>query len=146
MTVLLAILALLAVGVGCGLGAVARWGIHEGFSKLVSSRGSSSILVEVVPWPTVIANVLACFVLGIVVTRIGAEPTGSLRYLFLLLGAGLCGGMSTLAGAARDVVQLARRGTPVLAVGYLLVTVAVGMGALWVGVLVTQGTGATGGA
>jgi CrcB protein len=146
MNVLLVLLALLVVGVGCGIGAAARWAIREGFAHLVARRESSSILIEVVPWPTMVANVVACFLLGIVVTRIGAEPTGAVRYLFLLLGAGLCGGLSTLAGAALDVVQLVRRGTPVLAVGYLLVTVAVGMAALWLGVLLTQGMSAAGGA
>lgn len=144
MTFLLGLLSVLAVGAGCGIGAAARWAVRVGFSRAIERRENSSIVLEVVPWPTMIANVAACFLLGIVVTRIGAEPTGGLRYLFLLLGAGVCGGLSTLAGAALDAVQLARSGTPVIAVGYLLVTTALGMAALWVGVLLTQGTGSAG--
>ncbi|MCG7310039.1 CrcB family protein [Brachybacterium sp. ACRRE] len=144
MTILLGILSVLVVGAGCGIGAAARWAVRESFSRALDRRESPSILLEVVPWPTMIANVVACFLLGIVVTRIGAEPTGGVRYLFLLLGAGVCGGLSTLAGAALDAVQLARRGTPVISVGYLLVTAALGMAALWLGVLVTQGMGSAG--
>lgn len=133
-----ALLYVSVVAVGGALGATARWGIAEFWSRRVQTRGTSSILLEVVPWPTMIANAVACFLLGIVVTQIGAATEGTAYVLFLLLAIGTCGGMSTLAFLAMDVIDLRRRGTPVIAVGYLLTSVGASLAFLWLGLVAAR--------
>lgn len=129
---------LLAVGVGGAAGSVLRWAIKEAWLRRLARRGATSIAAELIPWPTIFANILACFLLGIIVTEFGAATEGSARALFLLLSAGFCGGLSTLSTAAMDVVSLVRRGAPVIAAGYLMVSVGIGMAALWSGLMTAQ--------
>ena len=69
------------------------------------------------------------------VARFGAA-TGVGSYLYLLLATGICGGLSVLSTAAMDVMQLVRRGTASIALGYLLLSVGLSMALLWLGLVV----------
>lgn len=129
---------LLAVAVGGAAGSTARWGLKELWGAHLDRRERPGIAAELIPWPTLVANVLACYALGIIVTQLGSATGGFPRLAFLALSAGFCGGLSTLSTAAMDVVQLSRKGLPVIAVGYLLVSVGVGMVALWLGLATAQ--------
>lgn len=133
------VLGLLAVALGGAGGAVARWGIAEVMQRRSARQrqgGSArpATGLEIVPWPTFVANVLACFLLGILVMRLGAVA-GVLQNIYLLLGVGLCGAMSTVSAAALDVVTLVRRGAIVLALAYVLLTMGMSMAALWLGLV-----------
>lgn len=133
--VLAVLLGTVVVGVGSGLGALARWGLQEGGRYLDARRGAPRGEDRVGPWATFTANVLASFLLGMVVTQFGAAG-GALEFVFLLLSAGLCGGLSTLSTAAQDVVDMVRRGTTAISLGYLLLSIGVCMAALWLGVVI----------
>src|SRR5699024_9410736 len=89
------------------------------------------------PAATFLANILACFLLGLVVARIGsAGGAGELTYLALSVG--FCGGLSTLSTAAFDIVDLVRRRTFSLALAYLLLSIGVGMAARWPGLCIAS--------
>lgn len=132
---MLILIGALLVGAGCGLGSVARWGLLEGGKYLAARRGEGVREERVRPWATFTANLIACFLLGAIVVRLGSA-TGSGELVYLLLAAGFCGGLSTLATAALDVVDLVRQGTGSISLGYLLLSAGGGMAALWLGLMV----------
>ena len=47
----------------------------------------------IIPWGTLTANVIACFVLGVVLTRGMSSPNH--QAVYLLVAVGFCGGLST---------------------------------------------------
>ncbi|MEJ6544454.1 CrcB family protein [Brachybacterium paraconglomeratum] len=136
MTALQLVLSLAVVCVGGGLGAVARWGVQTAGTRMIAARGIENG-EGLVPWLTFLVNVAACFLLGIVVARLGSA-TGAGGVFYVLLGGGFCGGLSTLSTAAHDIVVLARRGAYSIALAYLMLSVGTGMGALWVGLVIAS--------
>ena len=104
------LLAAFLVGLGGGAGSLLRWGLRVVGRRFGVARGGKALGDEIQPWTTVAANSLACFLMGVVVARLGSA-TGSGELLYLLLAAGFCGGLSTLSTAALDIVELVRRGT-----------------------------------
>lgn len=131
------LLAMLLVGVGGGVGSVARWGVRAFALRVIAVRGKEHLSGEVRPGATLLANILACFLLGVVVARFGSGG-GSVEYVYLMLAVGFCGGLSTLSTAALDVVELVRRRTFSLALAYLLLSAGTGMAALWLGLVLVS--------
>lgn len=130
------LLAALLVGIGGGAGSVARWGLRELGARLAAARAAGwAELIR--PWTTVLANLLACFLLGIVVARLGSSG-GTGEVFYLTLSVGFCGGLSTLSTAALDLVDLVRRRTFSLALAYLLLSIGSGMAALWLGLVLAS--------
>lgn len=77
------------------------------------------------PVGTLVANVAAAFVLGLV-HDVG---DGTLT----VVGAGLLGSFSTFSTVVREAVDTADR-RPWVAAAYLVVTVTLGVGAAWIGI------------
>lgn len=132
----LVVLTFVLVGLGGGLGALARWGVQKAGAHLISTHGVEHG-EKLTPWLTFLVNVAACFVLGVVVARLGSA-TGTGGVIYTLLGAGFCGGLSTLSTAAADIVEIVRRGAYSIALAYLMLSVGAGMGALWVGLVIAS--------
>lgn len=130
------LLVVLLVALGGGAGSALRWGIGEAWVSRLDRDRSGTAGKRDMPWPVFGANVLACFLLGIIAVEFGSATAGAGRFAFLLLATGFCGGLSTLSTAALDTVQLMRRGTGVLATSYVLLTVGASMAALWLGVVI----------
>ncbi|MBB5830463.1 fluoride efflux transporter FluC [Brachybacterium aquaticum] len=128
------LLGALVIGIGGGLGAVSRWGVQTLGVRVAAGRGLERD-ERVKPWMTFLVNVIACFLLGVVVARLGSA-TGPGGYFYAALGAGFCGGLSTLSTAAHDIVDMVRRGEYSIALAYLMLSAGVGMGALWVGLVI----------
>lgn len=130
------LLAALLVGIGSGLGSVARWGLSELASAAAAARTAGDG-DRARPWSTFGANLLACFLIGILVARFGSA-TGTGGFVYLLLAVGFCGGLSTLSTAAFDIVELVRRTTFSLSLAYLLLSIGGGMAALWLGLVIAS--------
>ncbi|MGC4175578.1 fluoride efflux transporter FluC [Demequina sp.] len=109
--------------VACGVGAAARYALG-----LARREGSF-------PWPTVAANVVGSAVLG---AAAGAVATGAPEWVLVVGGAGLAGGLSTFSSLALDAVTLWGTARRWGAVAYLGATFALGIGAAWLGWLVTS--------
>lgn len=137
MSSMMLFLAVLLVAVGGAVGSVGRWAIAAYGPRLVQRRWPRQSRERILPWMTFTANVLACLLLGVFVARLGSA-TGGVEVVYLLLSAGVCGGLSTLSTAALDVVDLVRRGTTAIALGYMMLTVGVSMTALWLGVVIAS--------
>ena len=130
------LLAALLVGIAGGLGTVARWGLGElGVRVMVAREAEAPERIR--PWTTFGANVIACFLLGLVVARFGAA-TGPRELINLMLAVGFCGGLSTLSTAAFDIVELVRRTTFSLSLAYLLLSAGGGMASLWLGLVIAS--------
>ncbi|WP_405787864.1 fluoride efflux transporter FluC [Streptomyces sp. NBC_01367] len=83
------------------------------------------------PWGTFVVNAVACLVLGALA---GAALAGSASSrLQLLLGAGLCGALSTYSTFSYETLRLAERGRGFLAAAHVGMSVLVGLGAVHLG-------------
>jgi CrcB protein len=104
--------------IACGVGAAARY-------ALSLARGPHQL-----PWPTFAANIIGTIVLG---AAAAAVDGGAPDWVLLVLGAGLAGGLTTFSTLALDAVTLWGAGRRSIAVGYLLATAVVGIGAAALG-------------
>lgn len=90
------------------------------------------------PLGTLIVNVAGSFVLGFVMAlslergAIGAETR-------LWLGAGFCGGFTTMSTFAYETMALTRQGDWTFAIGNLVATLVACLGAVWAGQIVGRG-------
>lgn len=115
-------LVFLLTAFGGGLGAVLRFAVDTGVTRLAGGR---------FPWGILVVNTTGSFLLGMLT---GAAPP---QELLFVLGAGVLGGYTTFSTAMVDTVRLgARRAFGrafANAAGTLLVTVVAAAGGLLVG-------------
>ncbi len=103
---------LLAVFLGGAAGAVARVALAQGWPPEPGAW----------PWATFAANVAGAGLLGAVEAR--TAPSGPLRGL---LGAGLCGALTTFSALQVELVILLDAGRAALAAGYAAASLAAGL-------------------
>lgn len=121
---------LLLVGLGGGLGAVARYMMgHAVFRLWPMTFPLGTLLINVVG--AVLMGVFA----GIVSQRTGPEAE-SLRHF---VAVGLLGGFTTFSTFSLETVALVERGALAEAGGYVLLSVVVCLVGLYLGLLVTRG-------
>jgi fluoride exporter len=108
---------LLLVFVGGGLGSVGRYGL----SVLLRPYALRF------PWATLVANVLACWVLGMVLAQVSAGRWSEAQRL--LLATGFCGGLSTFSTFAAESTQA----SPALLLANVLLHLVLCFGAMWLG-------------
>ena len=120
---------LLWVFLGGGLGAAARYGIARLLPT--SDLGAGGF-----PWATLLANLLACALLGVALAYVlrGQLP----RSGELLLVTGFCGGFSTFSTFAAELLLLLQSGNPVSALLYLVVSLLVGVGTVAIALLLLR--------
>jgi CrcB protein len=78
------------------------------------------------PWSTFLLNVAGSLALGVLVARVWPIAPAWLRYG---LGTGLLGSFTTFSALAASVVTLTASGDGFLALGYLIASLAIGIGA-----------------
>lgn len=111
----------LLVFLGGGLGSVCRYAIAHLMSGMKLQF----------PWATILANVLACFVLGALVALSMKNKVSDGLFFFLMIG--FCGGFSTFSTFTNETFQLfetAEYGRAFLNVG---VSLLVCLGSLFLG-------------
>lgn len=126
-----AVLSVLMIALGGALGALIRWGL-----ALAGRLARSDDDAVHVPWTTFVANMLACLLLGMVAVTYSGAPGDGRQLAFLLLGTGVAGTASTMSAFALESLELVRRGAPVIALGYSLLSIGGGMIALWIGLVI----------
>jgi CrcB protein len=115
----------LLVVVGAVVGAPLRYLTD----RLVQSRHDS-----VFPWGTLVVNVVGCLVLG-ALSGSGVASTGP---LYVLLGTGFCGALTTYSTFSYETVRLAQERAYFYAVTNVLVSVTAGLGAALIGYTVVS--------
>ena len=99
------------VAVGGAAGAVARWALL------------AAITPPQCPWPTRLVNLVGCGLLGILMGSRARPST------LLLVGTGLCGGLTTFSTFAVEVANLLRHDDGALGLAYLAASVVGGLAA-----------------
>jgi fluoride exporter len=112
---------LLLVGVGGGIGAVARFQLGD----WVGSQSPDARF----PFGTFVVNVLGCLVAGALAGLAARSPFCEDARQFLFVG--LIGGFTTFSAFGLETVALLRRGETTVAELYVGFSVLVGIFALW---------------
>ncbi|MFH0517941.1 fluoride efflux transporter FluC [Streptomyces sp. M41] len=99
--------------------------------RAVRSRHDS-----VFPWGTFVANVGGSLILGLLTGAVAAGVAGS--HLQLLLGAGLCGALTTYSTFSHETLRLAEAGAGRYALANAVGSVITGLGAAFLGVSVAH--------
>lgn len=118
---------LAVVGVGGGLGAIARYGVGQLWPTHPAGF----------PWATFAVNVLGCFLIGVLMVLI-SEVWPAHRLARPFLGVGVLGGFTTFSTYAMDTLGLLRPGTAGLAFAYLAGTLIAALLAVVAGVWATR--------
>jgi CrcB protein len=121
---------LLLVFLGGGLGSMLRYGIKL-MQNHLALNPLSTLGQTVFPWPTMVANVLGCLLIGIFYSVSGRTSMSPEMRLFLTTG--LCGGFTTFSTFSNESIDLLRTGHAGLFAAYILLTLLLGLGAVLLG-------------
>ena len=112
----------LLVGAGGFLGASLRYAVSLGML-----RWSGTF-----PWATLTINVVGCLLIGLAMPAVEGRPGW-----LLFLVPGILGGFTTFSAFGHESWKLVQNGTPVLAGVYVAASVTIGLGAVWLGRLMS---------
>ena len=119
---------LLAVALGGVLGSLARWGVDEA----MPATGPDDW-----PWATLTVNLVGALALGALLAS--GLLLGRPSWWRPLLVTGVLGGFTTFSALALETGVMLDAGRPVAAIGYVVITVVVGLAAVHLGrVLVSR--------
>lgn len=124
------LLAYLVIAVGSMLGGLARYGC----GLLAAAWWGAAF-----PWGTLFINILGSLVIGGFATLTGPDGriyVGPLGRQFVMVG--LCGGYTTFSSFSLETLQLLQRGETFAAVGYILLSLVLGLFAVWLGHALAQ--------
>ncbi len=119
----------LLVFLGGGLGSMCRYGLGL-FAKTYLKWGSF-------PVGTFLANLLGCFVIGVVVAWLGRQQQLN-SYWYLLFATGFCGGFTTFSSFAFENQSLWKSGDYTVFLLYFLGTCFLGILAVVLGLAVVR--------
>lgn len=119
----------LLVFLGGGLGSLARYGLVRVMPPAELADGE-------IPWFTLVANILACIVLGVGLGLLSKDQLS--KPLQLLLLTGFCGGFSTFSTFAAELLLLGEEGHLGTALIYVTLSLLGGVAALWLALLVAR--------
>lgn len=112
----------LAVFVGGGAGAVARFAVGRAIEPLLLGVGF--------PWHTFAINVAGSALLGVLVALCRDRPT-----MLLFLGTGVCGGFTTFSTFSVETVRLLEDHRPDLALLYVVGSVVAAVGSAYLAMM-----------
>lgn len=114
------------VALGGALGASARYGVDRWIER--TSR-------SVFPWSTFTINVTGCFVIGLV-TAVLVERQHLPAWIRVGLVVGVIGGYTTFSTFAQEALELGEVHHVLLALLYVVASIALGIAAVYAGMLV----------
>ena len=120
----------LLVALGGAFGAIARYGVSLAAVQL----GATSF-----PWGTWVANLIGCFLIGLIVPFVATPQTETAR---LLVVTGFLGAFTTFSTYSVDTFSLWMAGRPGLALANALGSVVFGLVCVALGVYVARWAGA----
>jgi len=106
---------IIAIFIGSGLGGVCRWALGTWLN------GQH-------PYGTLAANVLGCFLLGLLSKHVPANDQ-----VKLLLTTGFCGGFTTFSTFINEDLSMMRGGQLAIAIIYMVASITLGILGAWAG-------------
>ncbi|RSN07240.1 fluoride efflux transporter CrcB [Streptomyces sp. WAC 01325] len=104
--------------------------------RYLTDRAVQSRHDSVFPWGTFLVNASGCLILGLLT---GAAASGAASsHLQLLLGTGLCGALTTYSTFSYETLRLTETGAGLYALGNVMGSVVVGLGAAFLGVSLAE--------
>ncbi|NNN14964.1 MAG: CrcB family protein [Acidimicrobiaceae bacterium] len=85
------------------------------------------------PTATFMINIFGAFILGVVVTISGRYEPSREPMIRAFAGTGICGGFTTFSTACLESFNLIRTGDVLLGIGYILMTITIGLAAVYAG-------------
>ncbi|OAV43024.1 fluoride efflux transporter CrcB [Lewinella sp. 4G2] len=116
----------LLVFLGGGLGSLCRYAISRLLPLAELAEGD-------IPWATLLANALACLLLGVLLALLAKEQLP--KELSFLLVTGFCGGFSTFSTFSAELLSLLEAGHYGAALTYAAISLFTGLVAIWVTLL-----------
>jgi len=116
---------LLLIGIGSFIGGISRYLLQQ----FVQNNYPSTI-----PYGTLIVNIIGCFIIGLVYELSGKGSLLSPE-VRLFIATGICGGFTTFSSFAYENVSMVLDGEFFYALLYILMSVAIGFGAVHAGIL-----------
>jgi CrcB protein len=129
----------LAIALGGALGSVLRYAVYR-LAQQGQAQGFLPLLPTAFPLGTFAVNVLGCFAIGLLWSAEAALGWSAETRAFAMTG--LLGGFTTFSTFGLEGAQLLRGGEPGLALGYLGLSVALGLGAAFAGLQAGRWIGA----
>ncbi|QIQ86895.1 CrcB family protein [Erythrobacter sp.] len=127
------LLASLLVMAGGAIGALARYQLGRAIGAAVGPAQAGAFF-----WATLAINVIGCGAMGLLFGWI-SRSGGSAEGLRLFVGVGLLGGFTTFSAFGLEMMLLIERGATGLALFYAGFSVAAGLAALWLGLVLVRG-------
>ena len=115
------------VFIGGGLGSICRFGIAKAMTSWTATF----------PWATLVANFLACIVLGFLVVFASKSSLLSQEMKWLLM-VGFCGGFSTFSTFSNETFALFQNGALGYAILNILASVLLCLAAIFLGMTLAQ--------
>jgi len=112
----------LLIFIGGGFGSMARYAL----SKWLNTNNP-------IPYGTMLANVLGCFVIGLVMGYI-LKSNSTHQNLALLIGTGFCGGFTTFSTFAFENQTFLKNGDFVSFLSYTFGSIIIGLCAVFLGI------------
>lgn len=118
---------LIPIALGSALGGVTRYAM----TTAVNDRANLAF-----PLGTLTVNIVGCLLIGIFVQWLAGRTSPVTQ---VLLTTGFCGGFTTFSTFSFETVELLQNGLWQRGVGYMMLSVAGGLGAFWVGTTLVRG-------
>tara|TARA_B100001540_G_C15452205_1_gene481619 strand:- start:163 stop:537 length:375 start_codon:yes stop_codon:yes gene_type:complete len=113
---------IIAVFIGGGIGSVLRFMVNK--IEFISENN--------IPYPTLISNILGCFILGLVLGYfLKNENPNSILFVFLTVG--ICGGFTTFSSFSYENLELLENGQIFTFLTYMFGSLVVGMISVYIG-------------
>jgi CrcB protein len=117
------------VALGGAIGSLLRWAVIVA----AGARFGAAL-----PWGTLIVNVAGSFAIGVVAELAVGAVAGVTPAVRLFLATGICGGFTTFSTFTLDALTLTRDGNPGYAFVYVAASIALGLAALYVGIVTAR--------
>lgn len=121
---------LILVAFGGAAGALVRYWVGIIFYAMLGPR---------LPWGTFIVNITGSFIVGFVMTNLGSQLSPSPNWRLLIV-TGFLGAYTTFSALEYETLSLIENHRGTTALFYVVLSLALGLAAVWLGCVVAQHT------